>query len=565
MTSCVDTIILPDNLTVDEDFWKSKDDVESMVNNAYKSMLDANIMARLIVWGDFRSDEMLPNNSLSNATATALSELNEATIQSTNTYADWSYFYVVINNCNIVLEKAAQVMDNDPSYTQGDYLSDCAQMRALRSLCYFYLVRAFRDVPYSDKAFMNSSQNMNIPQSSPAYVLQRCIDDLKTAAPYAPSSQGYTEVWRNKGYMTIDAINSLLADIYLWRGSVNHDRADYDSCVVYCDKVIDSKMQQNANKPLATYVAPGLQLYQQLLYTGKEAFDNIFVSQNSDESILELQFDGTQNSNTSLCQYFYKYGSETSAYGYLKASTLFSGTAIYSGVNDYRYWQNLYEPNKSASFYDIRKMIAASRWTINNPGALSGGKTRNAEGRNYSRFAQNYIIYRITDIMLMKAEALAELATDVEDTILEDAFLLAEAVNTRSLNEANITNYIHYATIKANGIESVKDFIRDERLRELCFEGKRWFDLMRYNYRLIDGVDYNRILADIGEQDIPQNSREMRQLVVRKRSEGQDVIMNKMRSEAHLYMPIPNSDIKVCPELKQNPAYPDADKYEKNY
>ena len=125
MTSCVDTIILPDNLTVDEDFWKSKDDVESMVNNAYKSMLDANIMARLIVWGDFRSDEMLPNNSLSNATATALSELNEATIQSTNTYADWSYFYVVINNCNIVLEKAAQVMDNDPSYTQGDYLSDC--------------------------------------------------------------------------------------------------------------------------------------------------------------------------------------------------------------------------------------------------------------------------------------------------------------------------------------------------------------------------------------------------------------------------------------------------------
>ena len=39
LTSCVDTVILPDDKTVDEDFWKSKSDVQLMVNGAYRSML----------------------------------------------------------------------------------------------------------------------------------------------------------------------------------------------------------------------------------------------------------------------------------------------------------------------------------------------------------------------------------------------------------------------------------------------------------------------------------------------------------------------------------------------
>ena len=47
--SCVDTVILPDDKTVDEDFWKSKSDVQLMVNGAYRSMLSTDIVKRLIV------------------------------------------------------------------------------------------------------------------------------------------------------------------------------------------------------------------------------------------------------------------------------------------------------------------------------------------------------------------------------------------------------------------------------------------------------------------------------------------------------------------------------------
>ena len=34
-SSCLDTVILPDDITVGEDFWKKKSDVAKMVNAAY--------------------------------------------------------------------------------------------------------------------------------------------------------------------------------------------------------------------------------------------------------------------------------------------------------------------------------------------------------------------------------------------------------------------------------------------------------------------------------------------------------------------------------------------------
>ena len=88
--SCVDTIILPDDMTVDEDFWKKKGDVELMVNGAYVSMIDDNVMARLLVWGGLRSDELLPNTSLTGTLMEDLRDINLANIQTDNQFASWA-------------------------------------------------------------------------------------------------------------------------------------------------------------------------------------------------------------------------------------------------------------------------------------------------------------------------------------------------------------------------------------------------------------------------------------------------------------------------------------------
>ena len=559
--SCVDTVLLPDDKTVDEDFWKTKADVSLMVEGAYKSMLSGDVISRLIVWGDFRSDELLPVSSISsNATVSALTEIDAQNTQTDNMFSSWASLYSVINNCNIVLDRAQSVMSIDPSYTEGDYLTDRSQMLALRSLCYFYLVRNFRDIPYSDHAYMTSSEKMDISQSSPDSVLQCCIRNLEEAETIALDPSAFTD-WRRVGHINRDAIDALLADIYLWLGSVKHSNEYYQKCVDYCDKVIASKKQQHipGRNELIEKEYP--------LAEGTQAFNSIFVRQNAEESIFEMQFDGRNNSNSILCQYLYKYRNNNSPNGYMKASSIFgtvgNGAPVFTQTGDYRYLMSCFAVGSNADSYDVRKMITQDEWNPNNPVGVTG-QARSA--REYENFAQNYIFYRLSDVMLMKAEALTSLAADNNDPQLRSAFNLVQYVNARSIYSGNLGNDSLKWGFYNNKL-SMETLVLQERLRELCFEGKRWYDLMRYNFRHVEGIDYTRTLArqsDAGATFV-RNDANMLNLVTRKYTSGAAAAASKMRTEPYLYMPINQSDIDVNQNLRQNPVYSDADEFKKNY
>lgn len=552
--SCVDTVILPDDKTVDEDFWQTKGDVSLIVNGAYHAMISNDVLSRLIVWGDFRSDELIRESSISNsdATAMALTEIEAGNISTTNAFSNWSSLYSVINYCNIVIEKSEAVMSIDPSYTEGDYHSDRSQMLALRALAHFYLVRTFRDIPYADKAFMNSSQELNLPQSAPDSVLTACLSDLEEAEKHAIAPDAYTN-WRRTGWFNRDGIRALMADIYLWRGSVKHDAGDYQKCVDYCNLIIESKKNQHQAGQLNTEVT------EYPLEDGLTAYQELFTRQNAEESILELQCDGRYNSNTGLCQMLYKYRNNTSTTGYVKASPTMSSNTVYPKYsNDLRYWQNVYNPVPgSPDMTDVRKMIAT-----NNRTQLSAEKRDGS--RAYNNFAQNYIIYRLSDIMLMKAEALTQLAADDKDISLRQAFNLVQAVYNRSLsNKGDSLTWGSTGYSKS----AMEELVLQERLRELCFEGKRWYDLLRYNYRHVEGIDYSTTLFRQAEQggQFVQNYKQMLNLMIRKYTSGGASVAAKLRTEPYLYMPILQSEMDVCPLLVQNPVYESSKQFEKNY
>ncbi|MBQ5454838.1 MAG: RagB/SusD family nutrient uptake outer membrane protein, partial [Prevotella sp.] len=178
-SSCNDFLtIYPTDKTIAEDFWKTKSDVQEMVNGAYKSMMSYDNQERAIIWGAFRSDELVKYNDYSSS---ALDNINAVNLLPSNGYNSWASFYSTINRCNIVLAHAADVMAVDPSFTEGDYQAARAQMLALRSLCYFYLVRTFRDVPYTTQSYEDDDQNMLVAQTTPDSLLQHCINDLEEA------------------------------------------------------------------------------------------------------------------------------------------------------------------------------------------------------------------------------------------------------------------------------------------------------------------------------------------------------------------------------------------------
>ena len=566
-SSCNDFLtIYPTDKTVGEDFWKTKEDVEGMVTGAYTQMLSYGCQERAIIWGAFRSDEL---TKYSDYSSTALDNISAVNLLPTNSYNSWGNFYGVINRCNIVLNHAPEVMELDPKFTQGDYDEIRAQMLALRSLCYFYLVRTFRDVPYTTQSFEDDDQVFAIPQTAPDSVLQYCINDLEEAEKYIMKSGAYgVNNWRNKGYMTRDAVYALMADIYLWRASMTHNRSFYEKCIEYADKLIDSKDEYY--RTIHVNRIGGAQEDKYHLADLNSMY-NIFSTQfgNQDESILEWQYDGRSQANNALLNYYNREGDNDHQHSNseIMATQIFNfpdetantlqGRKVYHSKNDYRYWQNVYGVNnEEATELSIRKFIASSGIVQgegssvgNDPTGFTRGET--AIRRDYRNFSQNWIVYRLTDVMLMKAEALVQTAaSDSDHVALNEAFQLVQTINKRAM-KVTATDTLLIENFK--GKEAMELLVLAERERELCFEGKRWYDLVRFCYRHMEGVDANRKMADM--TDWPALYSPMLRLIVRKYVNGGDAVSYKMKSEPYLYWPIQYSETLVNNQIKQNPVF----------
>ena len=263
--------IYPTDKIVLEDFWKSKEDVESVVAESYRLMTQSDFTYRLLVWGELRGDNVIEGNNVS----TDIRNILDANILPSNSYASWSIFYQVINNCNIVLKYAPGVLNEDPDFTQGDLDVVCGQMYAIRALCHFYLVRAFRDIPLLTEAMVDNSQNLYQRQVDPIEALDCCLDDLKKAESLVLTSGNYQSDADNKGRITKDAVRAMIADVLLWKAAfATYEKNTgalaakdtinvsgiYDECIDYCDRVLEARMayvkaKQDDNKSIFSRMA----------------------------------------------------------------------------------------------------------------------------------------------------------------------------------------------------------------------------------------------------------------------------------------------------------------------
>jgi hypothetical protein len=135
---------------------------------------------------------------------------------------------------------------------------------------------------------------------------------------------------------------------------------------------------------------------------------------------------------------------------------------------------------------------------------------------------------------------------------------LAYKLNVQESETAEFVKAVaNYVSSLGTTCEELELEVMNERARELCFEGKRWYDMLRYNYRHMSGVDYNALMVNLGDNQA-KNYDSFLTLMARKYTNrnGSALVAN-LKTEPYLYLPVLKSEVEVNSLLRQNPAYKD--------
>ena len=161
--------------------------------------------------------------------------------------------------------------------------------------------------------------------------------------------------------------------------------------------------------------------------------------------------------------------------------------------------------------------------------------------RTTSTSNSNWIFYRLADVMLMKAEALTQkaMANNNQEQLLQ-ALELVQKIRARgNAPESTDLFYKHVGELDAKTME---EFVLAERTRELTFEGKRWFDLIRMAQR--DNFS-ERTMGYL-----------LRMVVLASPPEKTSIIQSKWQTnQGSLYLPINSGELQRNKNLVQNDFY----------
>lgn len=463
----------------------------------------------------------------------------------------WQLLYDAINNANFLLENIDNVPDMKPE-TKTLYTGEA---RFLRAYCHFLLAQCWGNVPYRTES-QKSAIDVDLASTPQKEVLEKVVAEMEEAEKMVGEVDEMPTGRINKSI-----VRGVLARVYLqlagWPS--NGGKPMYEKAAFWAKEVNkNNKHQLNPS-------------YQQ-----------IFINLASDvadtkyrESIWEAEFKGNRmdahqgsgrlgntigisNGDVSL-------DSEGYSYGFI--SCTLNLWDMYNDINgDGTVDDGFEEGNINERVHPDKRRdwnIAPYRFAKKNTGeyikldwGYKGAKNITVDGedkgvytvtqyvqRNAGKYRReyevitprdknqtpiNYPILRYADVLLMIAEA----ENEVNNGPTQAAYDAINAVRKRSIKDAKDITNMDY--------ETFKQLVKDERARELCFEGTRKYDLIRW------GDDYLNNMRKVAA-----NTNDSRW----DKSKNFAVVYANNASERYKWLPIPNRELGLNKLLKQNPAW----------
>ncbi len=501
MTSCNDFIDVPPTGVIDGDLAYSQPD--KMVNAAYASLGDCWFSYPFNLWpyGDLSSDDCLKGGGGTTDTGYHPMEI-WSTLTSTPGELDelWYRLYCNISRCNralVALEQSGVKVLGEETAARR-----VGEVHFLRGHSYFKLLTMFRQIPWIDENVFKNNLQEKTPNNQFTYeeLFGKVIKEFELAFNALPE-----EMPDGGGRANKIAAAAYLAKCYLTIAWGNgYEDADGVGFIneEYMKKVIEYTDVVVASK-----------------YDYLPDFGDIFLPEykNSSESVFAVQTSQYTEDNTRFgranwsnmlngcwgmwsCGWdFHKPSQDlVNAYKTRNGLPMFDD---YDTSSDYpvlgetstqkwdpRLFHTVGMPSFPYKYESEYMMTTGNSRTPNTYGYYtslkdvprrSGGETFDG---SWQAFAMNDYVFRYTDVMLMRAEALIELGR------LEDARGIINDIRSRAAN--SIEKHIAYAGDFCEiALYPATDFadkdkarlrLRWERRLEMAMESSRYFDLRRW-------------------------------------------------------------------------------------
>ena len=492
--------------TLTQDEVKDPKYVDNVILSAYAGLVTIEDMnSSFSLWNyDTRSDDAYVGGANDNDGAEFHVMEKAKGIMTTDwPYSDiWNRFYKYLSRVSLSLDMLSEADQGNATIQQRT-----AEMKFLRAYGHFQLKRLFKNIPFVNRLHMTEDDynNLSNTEYTNDQAWQQIINDLEDAYKVLPVTQA------DKGRPTKAAAAAFLAKVYLYKAYHQDDTKSHRVTSINeaeLKKVIEYTDPSN-------YSGYGLEsdLHnnfrpEEQFENGKEAIWSIQYSKNDGTTYGNLNFayrlivPCVQGILDSGCDFYKPSINLVNAYRTnADGLPLVDATAADYEVGssqtvDPRLFETVGVPGTPYMFNDNFMMSKTKNWGRGNGDygynvslkhnvdpALLDKYLFNADNQLAS--SMNRIVFRYADVLLMRAEAYAQLgqtgqAIDLVNQVRDRAIGLVNAsVVSRYASKFNV----HYAIKRYNGTYSKEEainIVKTERRLELAMESERFFDLVRW-------------------------------------------------------------------------------------